>query len=237
MYFGRHVTLPCLFPPLYRVCLFVRVSCACLFQLSLTRSSRSTTRNVLLQAAPANKGPPVVRSPEKEPLVAGSYASGAGAAPAPAMQLSRGATCMVGMASQHATCYMTSMLQMLFFTGRFRKGVYSMQTCLEPTDDSPAEKQSKTVGRALQRVFYRLQVRAHLFNHLLACLRTHVLHAMYVSALLVCRLSPPRYTQPPSSRPTSTYTMLPLYLTTATTVHILVHCPYRRVTTFAATTV
>jgi len=58
-------------------------------------------------------------------------------------------TGFVGLKNQGATCYMNSLLQTLFFTNELRKAVYQMPT---ETDDI-----NKSVGLALQRVFYDLQ--------------------------------------------------------------------------------
>ncbi|CAG0901061.1 unnamed protein product [Cyprideis torosa] len=55
----------------------------------------------------------------------------------------------VGLKNQGATCYMNSLLQVLFFTNQLRKAVYKMPT---ESDDS-----AKSVALALQRVFYELQ--------------------------------------------------------------------------------
>jgi len=55
----------------------------------------------------------------------------------------------VGLRNQGATCYMNSLLQVLYFTNILRKCVYKMPT---EADDS-----TKSVGLALQRVFYDLQ--------------------------------------------------------------------------------
>ena len=55
----------------------------------------------------------------------------------------------VGLRNQGATCYMNSLLQVLYFTNVLRKCVYKMPT---EADDS-----TKSVGLALQRVFYDLQ--------------------------------------------------------------------------------
>ncbi|XP_065066038.1 ubiquitin carboxyl-terminal hydrolase 7-like [Rhopilema esculentum] len=55
----------------------------------------------------------------------------------------------VGLKNQGATCYMNSLLQTLFFMSELRKAVYQMPT---ETDDI-----NKSVGLALQRVFYDLQ--------------------------------------------------------------------------------
>lgn len=55
----------------------------------------------------------------------------------------------VGLKNQGATCYMNSLLQVLYFTNSLRKNVYKMPT---EADDS-----AKSVGLALQRVFHDLQ--------------------------------------------------------------------------------
>jgi len=55
----------------------------------------------------------------------------------------------VGLKNQGATCYMNSLLQVLYFTNLLRKAVYKMPT---ESDDS-----QKSVGLALQRVFHELQ--------------------------------------------------------------------------------
>ncbi len=55
----------------------------------------------------------------------------------------------VGLKNQGATCYMNSLLQVLYFTNSLRKNVYKMPT---EADDS-----AKSVGLALQRVFQDLQ--------------------------------------------------------------------------------
>jgi len=55
----------------------------------------------------------------------------------------------VGLKNQGATCYMNSLLQVLYFTNLLRKAVYKMPT---ESDDS-----QKSVGLALQRVFQELQ--------------------------------------------------------------------------------
>ncbi len=55
----------------------------------------------------------------------------------------------VGLKNQGATCYMNSLLQVLYFTNSLRKSVYKMPT---EADDS-----TKSVGLALQRVFQDLQ--------------------------------------------------------------------------------
>jgi len=55
----------------------------------------------------------------------------------------------VGLKNQGATCYMNSLLQVLYFTNFLRRAVYKMPT---ESDDS-----QKSVGLALQRVFYELQ--------------------------------------------------------------------------------
>ncbi|CAG0923239.1 unnamed protein product, partial [Notodromas monacha] len=55
----------------------------------------------------------------------------------------------VGLKNQGATCYMNSLLQVLYFTNRLRKAVYKMPT---ESDDS-----ARSVPLALQRVFYELQ--------------------------------------------------------------------------------
>ncbi len=55
----------------------------------------------------------------------------------------------VGLKNQGATCYLNSMLQVLYFTNALRKAVYKMPT---EADDS-----AKSVGLALQRVFNDLQ--------------------------------------------------------------------------------
>jgi len=55
----------------------------------------------------------------------------------------------VGLKNQGATCYMNSLLQVLYFTNHLRKNVYKMPT---EADDS-----AKSVGLALQRVFHDLQ--------------------------------------------------------------------------------
>ncbi|CAG0888119.1 unnamed protein product [Darwinula stevensoni] len=55
----------------------------------------------------------------------------------------------VGLKNQGATCYMNSLLQVLYFTNQLRKAVYKMPT---ESDDS-----AKSVALALQRVFYELQ--------------------------------------------------------------------------------
>lgn len=54
----------------------------------------------------------------------------------------------VGLKNQGATCYMSSLLQSLFFTNYFRKSVFDIPTA----DDEP----SKSVALALQRVFYQM---------------------------------------------------------------------------------
>lgn len=58
-------------------------------------------------------------------------------------------TGFVGLKNQGATCYMNSLLQVLYFTNSLRKSVYKMPT---EADDS-----TKSVGLALQRVFHDLQ--------------------------------------------------------------------------------
>lgn len=58
-------------------------------------------------------------------------------------------TGFVGLKNQGATCYMNSLLQVLYFTNVLRKAVYKMPT---EADDS-----AKSVGLALQRVFHDLQ--------------------------------------------------------------------------------
>ncbi len=55
----------------------------------------------------------------------------------------------VGLKNQGATCYMNSLLQVLYFTNSLRKNVYKMPT---EADDS-----AKSVALALQRVFHDLQ--------------------------------------------------------------------------------
>jgi len=55
----------------------------------------------------------------------------------------------VGLKNQGATCYMNSLLQVLYFTNTLRKDVYKMPT---ESDDS-----TKSVALALQRVFHELQ--------------------------------------------------------------------------------
>ncbi len=55
----------------------------------------------------------------------------------------------VGLKNQGATCYMNSLLQVLYFTNSLRRSVYKMPT---EADDS-----AKSVGLALQRVFHDLQ--------------------------------------------------------------------------------
>ena len=55
----------------------------------------------------------------------------------------------VGLKNQGATCYMNSLLQVLYFTNQLRIAVYKMPT---ESDDS-----TKSVALALQRVFYELQ--------------------------------------------------------------------------------
>jgi len=55
----------------------------------------------------------------------------------------------VGLKNQGATCYMNSLLQVLYFTNLLRKCVYKMPT---EADDS-----TKSVALALQRVFHDLQ--------------------------------------------------------------------------------
>ncbi|XP_040571278.1 ubiquitin carboxyl-terminal hydrolase 7 [Lepeophtheirus salmonis] len=55
----------------------------------------------------------------------------------------------VGLKNQGATCYMNSLLQVLYFSNHLRKSVYKMPT---EADDS-----SKSVALALQRVFNDLQ--------------------------------------------------------------------------------
>jgi len=55
----------------------------------------------------------------------------------------------VGLKNQGATCYMNSLLQVLYFTNLLRKAVYKMPT---ESDDS-----QKSVALALQRVFHELQ--------------------------------------------------------------------------------
>jgi ubiquitin carboxyl-terminal hydrolase 7 len=55
----------------------------------------------------------------------------------------------VGVKNQGATCYMNSLLQVLYFTNLLRKCVYKMPT---EADDS-----TKSVALALQRVFHDLQ--------------------------------------------------------------------------------
>ena len=58
-------------------------------------------------------------------------------------------TGFVGLKNQGATCYMNSLLQTLYFTGKLRKAVYQM-----PTE---GENCKKSVALALQHVFYELQ--------------------------------------------------------------------------------
>ncbi|XP_017492273.1 PREDICTED: ubiquitin carboxyl-terminal hydrolase 7-like [Rhagoletis zephyria] len=58
-------------------------------------------------------------------------------------------TGFVGLKNQGATCYMNSLLQTLFFTGKLRKAVYQI-----PTE---GEDCKKSVALALQHVFYELQ--------------------------------------------------------------------------------
>ncbi|XP_076047681.1 ubiquitin-specific protease 7 isoform X2 [Oratosquilla oratoria] len=55
----------------------------------------------------------------------------------------------VGLKNQGATCYMNSLLQVLYFTNQLRTAVYKMPT---ESDDS-----TKSVALALQRVFHELQ--------------------------------------------------------------------------------
>jgi ubiquitin carboxyl-terminal hydrolase 7 len=55
----------------------------------------------------------------------------------------------VGLKNQGATCYMNSLLQVLYFSNLLRKAVYKMPT---ESDDS-----QKSVALALQRVFHELQ--------------------------------------------------------------------------------
>ncbi|CAL4168008.1 unnamed protein product, partial [Meganyctiphanes norvegica] len=55
----------------------------------------------------------------------------------------------VGLKNQGATCYMNSLLQVLYFTSQLRMAVYKMPT---ESDDS-----TKSVALALQRVFHELQ--------------------------------------------------------------------------------
>ncbi|KAL7638741.1 UNVERIFIED_CONTAM: hypothetical protein RMT77_010274 [Armadillidium vulgare] len=55
----------------------------------------------------------------------------------------------VGLKNQGATCYMNSLLQVLYFTNQLRLAVYKMPT---ESDDS-----AKSVALALQRVFHELQ--------------------------------------------------------------------------------
>jgi len=55
----------------------------------------------------------------------------------------------VGLKNQGATCYMNSLLQVLYFSNMLRKAVYKMPT---ESDDS-----QKSVALALQRVFHELQ--------------------------------------------------------------------------------
>lgn len=61
---------------------------------------------------------------------------------------SKAMTGYVGLKNQGATCYMSSLLQSLFFTNYFRKSVFDIPTA----DDEP----SKSVALALQRVFYQM---------------------------------------------------------------------------------
>ena len=55
----------------------------------------------------------------------------------------------VGLKNQGATCYMNSLLQVLYFTNYLRRAVYKIPT---ESDDS-----QKSVGLELQRVFNELQ--------------------------------------------------------------------------------
>ncbi|KAL0368363.1 UNVERIFIED_CONTAM: Ubiquitin carboxyl-terminal hydrolase 12 [Sesamum calycinum] len=63
---------------------------------------------------------------------------------------SKRATSYVGLKNQGATCYMNSLLQMLFHIPYFRKVVYHMPTSL---NDEP----SSSIPMALQSLFYKLQ--------------------------------------------------------------------------------
>ena len=60
---------------------------------------------------------------------------------------SRETTGFIGIKNQGATCYMNSLLQALFHLGLFRRSVYKI-----PTDAA-----TKSIPRALQALFYRLQ--------------------------------------------------------------------------------
>jgi len=74
---------------------------------------------------------------------------------------SKEATGMVGILNQGATCYMNSLLQTLFFTDAFLRGVFLMPTVPGATDNEAntavALDNEKNVALAVQRLFYRLQ--------------------------------------------------------------------------------
>eukprot|EP00118_Oscarella_pearsei_P005571 m.25698 g.25698 ORF g.25698 m.25698 type:complete len:1114 (+) comp28916_c0_seq2:103-3444(+) len=55
----------------------------------------------------------------------------------------------VGLKNQGATCYMSSLLQTLFFTTKLQKAVYHIPTEMDDSD--------RSVAFAMQRVFYELQ--------------------------------------------------------------------------------
>eukprot|EP00760_Papus_ankaliazontas_P021805 PhM_4_TR18741/c2_g1_i1/m.1515/K11838/USP7, UBP15; ubiquitin carboxyl-terminal hydrolase 7 len=56
----------------------------------------------------------------------------------------------VGLVNQGATCYLNSLLQVLYHLGTFRGAVYAM----------PTQKERNTIPKALQNVFYQLQHRS-----------------------------------------------------------------------------
>jgi ubiquitin carboxyl-terminal hydrolase 7 len=60
-------------------------------------------------------------------------------------------TGLVGLKNQGATCYMNSLLQMLYHLGSFSKAIFKI-----PTEQEKSESDRDSIALALQRVFYDL---------------------------------------------------------------------------------
>ena len=87
-------------------------------------------------------------------------ASAPAVSPAPAIASINDVPHSMGLVNQGSTCYLNSLLQLLFHTGSFRSSVYRMaSTCAEGAEEQAAANDASPIPQALQELFFQMQER------------------------------------------------------------------------------